>query len=76
MPTTQKREERFVRLPPDLYALVDMAEHEDRSIASAIRTNRPRGSRTPQGGRGSTQQLQASRGCSCLMKETSGRRTC
>jgi hypothetical protein len=32
MPTTQKREERFVRLPPD------MAEHEDRSIASAIRT--------------------------------------
>ena len=29
MPTTQKREERFVRLPPDLYAqLVDMAEHE------------------------------------------------
>jgi hypothetical protein len=39
MPTIQKREERFVRLPPDLYAqLVDMAEHEDRSIASAIRT--------------------------------------
>jgi hypothetical protein len=46
MPTTQK-DERFVRLPSDLYAkLVDIAEREDRSVAGSAQY-RPRRDRAP-----------------------------
>jgi hypothetical protein len=39
MTTNKKRDESFVRLPKDLYAkLAEIAEREDRSVASAVRT--------------------------------------
>jgi hypothetical protein len=53
--STTKKDERFVRLPADIYAkLIDIAKREDRSVAGTVRRFVREGieRRTEQGTRG------------------------